>query len=51
MTISGSAIYKNLLDALECPIIIIEEAGQVLENHMIPILNKHSKHLILVGDH
>jgi hypothetical protein len=49
--ISGGAIFKSIVDYLESPIVIIEEAGLVLESHMLPILNKNTKHLIMIGDH
>ena len=32
-------------------IVIVEEAAEVLESHIITSLSKHTEHLILIGDH
>jgi hypothetical protein len=49
-TTTGAAKYAQVQS--EAPgIIIVEEAGQVLESHIITALNPHAKKLILIGDH
>lgn len=32
-------------------IIIVEEAGEILESHILAALNENTKHLVLIGDH
>ncbi|XP_069679800.1 NFX1-type zinc finger-containing protein 1-like isoform X4 [Periplaneta americana] len=51
MTTSGAARLQPLLQALRPPIVIVEEAAEVLEAHIITALTKHCQHLILIGDH
>ncbi|XP_053401641.1 NFX1-type zinc finger-containing protein 1-like [Mercenaria mercenaria] len=51
MTTTGAAKYRNILQRI-CPqIIIVEEAAEVLESHIVTTLNKSCQHLILIGDH
>lgn len=56
-TTSGAANYRDLL-ALTAPgVVIVEEAGEVLEAHILTSLSEStqnseaSKHLIMIGDH
>ena len=51
MTTTASARYHNILRDLGSPIVIIEEAAEVLESHIISSLSQHCQHLILIGDH
>ena len=51
MTITGASIYNHLLTKLRPEIVIVEEAGEVLEAQMIPVLGKWINHLVLIGDH
>ncbi|XP_013164299.1 PREDICTED: NFX1-type zinc finger-containing protein 1-like [Papilio xuthus] len=51
MTTTGAARLRKLLQALAHPIIIVEEAAEVLEQHIITSLTRHCQHLILIGDH
>ncbi|BFZ12701.1 hypothetical protein BsWGS_15740 [Bradybaena similaris] len=51
MTTSGAARHRAVLQALGCRIIVVEEAAEVLESHIVTSLNKNCKHLILIGDH
>lgn len=49
-TTSGAAKYPQVLS--EAPgIVIVEEAGQVLESHIVTALNPTAKQLIMIGDH
>ena len=41
----------GVLGELRPPIVIIEEAAEVLEGHIVTSLSKHCQHLILIGDH
>ncbi|XP_076448801.1 NFX1-type zinc finger-containing protein 1-like isoform X2 [Babylonia areolata] len=51
MTTTGAARYRRVLTGVACPIIILEEAAEVLEAHVVTTLHKACQHLILIGDH
>ncbi|RHZ77870.1 hypothetical protein Glove_169g29 [Diversispora epigaea] len=51
MTTSGAAKYHELIKKIGPKIIICEEAGEVLEAHILTSLTKSAQHLILIGDH
>ncbi|XP_050436996.1 NFX1-type zinc finger-containing protein 1-like [Adelges cooleyi] len=51
MTTTAAARNRYLLKNLKCPIVIIEEAAEVLEPHIVASLSEHCKQLILIGDH
>ncbi|KAH9515713.1 hypothetical protein Btru_011797 [Bulinus truncatus] len=50
-TTTGAAKHKTLLDKVGCSVVIVEEAAEVLEAHVITALNVNCQHLILIGDH
>ncbi|KAJ1457713.1 P-loop containing nucleoside triphosphate hydrolase protein, partial [Pelagophyceae sp. CCMP2097] len=50
-TTTGAAKYKDLLDDCDIGVLIIEEAGEVLEAHSLTSLQRKMKHLIMIGDH
>ena len=51
MTVTGCAKYSALLEKLQSPITIIEEAAEVLEANTLSVLTDFTQHLILIGDH
>jgi hypothetical protein len=51
MTTSGAAKLQNLIKYVSPKIIICEEAGEVLEAHILSSLTSSTQHLILIGDH
>ena len=51
MTTSAAARLRNVLQNVRPRIIIVEEAAEVLESHIITALNDGCEHLILIGDH
>ncbi|RIA86555.1 AAA domain-containing protein, partial [Glomus cerebriforme] len=51
MTTNGAAKFQNLLRYIDSKIIICEEAGEVLEAHILSALTPSTQHLILIGDH
>ncbi|CAH1732672.1 NFX1-type zinc finger-containing protein 1-like [Aphis gossypii] len=51
MTTTAAAKKRYLLKNLKCPIVIIEEAADVLEPHIVASLSEYCEHLILIGDH
>lgn len=51
-TTTGAAQYRALLSTKKPGVIIVEEAGEVLEAHVLSSLDPSAtKHLILIGDH
>ena len=51
MTTTGCAKYSTILEKRNFEVTIIEEAAEVLESHVISLLTKNTKRLILIGDH
>lgn len=51
MTSSRAARYENVLKEIGPKIIIVEEASEISEAHVIATLNAYCEHLILIGDH
>ncbi|XP_065332254.1 NFX1-type zinc finger-containing protein 1-like isoform X1 [Cloeon dipterum] len=51
MTTSGAARLQGLLRKLGTEIVIVEEAAEVMEPHVIACLTERCQHLILIGDH
>jgi hypothetical protein len=44
---TGAARYHNVLAEVACTIVILEEAAEVLEAHMVTTLHKNVQHVIL----
>ncbi|CAK8680919.1 unnamed protein product [Clavelina lepadiformis] len=51
MTTSGAAKYRDMIYKLPVKIVIVEEAAEVLEAHIVTSMPKTTQHLILIGDH
>nr|XP_006812407.1 PREDICTED: NFX1-type zinc finger-containing protein 1-like [Saccoglossus kowalevskii] len=51
MTTTGAARYRSILQRVKPKIIIVEEAAEVLEAHIITALTASCEQLILIGDH
>ena len=51
MTTTGAAKYRAILEVIKPTIVVVEEAAEVLEAHIITSLTKGTQHLILIGDH
>ena len=49
MTTTGAARMQSVLQQVGPEIVIVEEAAEVLEAHIIAALSEHCKHLILIG--
>ncbi|EGD73577.1 hypothetical protein PTSG_05285 [Salpingoeca rosetta] len=47
----GAAQNAMLLQRVRMPVVMAEEAGEVLEAHILTALPRDCKHLILIGDH
>ena len=51
ITTTGAAKYQHILHLVKPKIVIVEEAAEVLESHIVSALNAGTQHLILIGDH
>ncbi|XP_050350875.1 NFX1-type zinc finger-containing protein 1-like isoform X2 [Nymphalis io] len=51
LTTTLAARRRDLLQQLRAPIVIVEEAAEVMEAHIIASLTNKCQHLILIGDH
>ena len=51
MTTSGAARYHSVLQRVAPRVVVIEEAAEVMEAHIITSLSHNTKHTILIGDH
>jgi len=51
ITTSGLAQHLNLLKRVPIKVVLIEEAGEVLEAHVLTALLPSIEHAILIGDH
>lgn len=51
VTTTGLARNLNLLGRLGCKVMLCEEAGEVLESHLLTALLPSVEHAILIGDH
>lgn len=51
VTTTGAAKYKEILNKLDCDVMIVEEAAEILESHILTALNNNLQHIILIGDH
>ena len=51
MTTTGAARYRDILRRIKPKIVVIEEAAEVLEAHIITSLTEDTQHVIMIGDH
>ena len=51
MTTTAAARYQQVLHMVKPRIVIVEEAAEVLESHIVSALSAGTHHLILIGDH
>ncbi|KAM7176045.1 NFX1-type zinc finger-containing protein 1-like isoform 2-T2 [Macrochelys suwanniensis] len=51
MTTTGAAKYRKLLQQIQPHTVVVEEAAEILEAHVLTCLTPACKHLILIGDH
>jgi len=50
-TTTGSAKYRSIIESAAPGVLLLEEAGEVLEAHVISSLSASVKHVIMIGDH
>jgi superfamily I DNA and/or RNA helicase len=50
-TTTAAAKYVQALQAISPGVLLVEEAGEILESHILTALGPETKQLILIGDH
>lgn len=50
-TTTGAAKYKEVIQGASPDVLLVEEAGEILESHVITALGANAKQMILIGDH
>ncbi|RYP13854.1 hypothetical protein DL767_010543 [Monosporascus sp. MG133] len=50
-TTTAAAKYVQTLNSARPGVVLVEEAGEILESHVLTALGSYSKQLILIGDH
>lgn len=50
-TTTGAAKYTEDIRAASPGVLLVEEAGEILESHVITALGRETAHMILIGDH
>jgi superfamily I DNA and/or RNA helicase len=50
-TTTGAAMYTEELRKVAPGIVLVEEAGEILESHILTAMTARTKQLILIGDH
>ena len=50
-TTTGAAKYTEDLAAVSPDVLLVEEAGEILESHILTALGANTKQMILIGDH
>ena len=50
-TTTGAAKYAENIQAAMPSVLLVEEAGEILESHVLTALGKNKSQLILIGDH
>ncbi|EMT74599.1 P-loop containing nucleoside triphosphate hydrolase protein [Fusarium oxysporum II5] len=50
-TTTAAAMYQSIIETANPDVILVEEAGEILEAHIITAMSGSVKQLILIGDH
>ena len=50
-TTTGAAKYRDSIQGASPNVLLVEEAGEILESHVIAALGADAKQMILIGDH
>ena len=50
-TTTGAAKYTELLQSISPSVLLVEEAGEILESHILTALGGKKNQMILIGDH
>ncbi|RFN55172.1 hypothetical protein FIE12Z_425 [Fusarium flagelliforme] len=50
-TTTAAAMYQSIIETANPDVILVEEAGEILEAHIVTAMSASVKQLILIGDH
>ena len=50
-TTTKAAMSKDLLNHVACGVVLVEEAAEIMEAHILTSMSEKCKHLIMIGDH
>ncbi|VDC00512.1 unnamed protein product [Peniophora sp. CBMAI 1063] len=50
-TTTAAAKYADMLHEVTPDVLLVEEAGEILESHVLALLGSETQHMILIGDH
>ena len=50
-TTNGAAKYTRAIQSASPGVVLVEEAGEILEAHILTAMGQHTEQLILIGDH
>ncbi|TVY77476.1 NFX1-type zinc finger-containing protein 1 [Fusarium oxysporum f. sp. cubense] len=50
-TTTAAAMYQSIIETANPDVILVEEAGEILEAHIITAMSASVKQLVLIGDH
>ncbi|CAK9210253.1 unnamed protein product [Sphagnum troendelagicum] len=50
-TTTGAANFSAELESVHAGVLLMEEAGEILEAHVLASMPSHCKHVIMIGDH
>ena len=51
LTVTGAAKHRDLLEIFKPTIVIVEEAAEILESHLVAALPSSCRHLVMIRDH
>ena len=51
LSLSVETVLRELIRAARPSVVLVEEAGEILESHVLTALSDGVGHLILIGDH
>ncbi|KAF5018987.1 hypothetical protein F66182_9005 [Fusarium sp. NRRL 66182] len=50
-TTTAAAMYQSIIETANPDVVLVEEAGEILEAHIVTAMSASVKQLILIGDH
>ena len=51
LTVTGAAKHRDMLEIFKPSIVMVEEAAEILESHLVAALPSSCRHLVMIGDH
>jgi hypothetical protein len=51
LSLGIETVFRELIKAARPSVLLVEEAGEILESHVLTALSDGIEHMILIGDH